>query len=383
MASPDERPYNESDLAGNKTSLVKFVQRQLSRWPGQGKFQPTKVTASQLKSALLDPTYGFTTNQPLVTSPHPPKSNSRGSTAAGTLNTISTTPVETPVENPAHTPAPASVGPVETLEVRVYVEDRQYIPSQKTVAILPLSVLDRNCGPGSFRVLSRELVSALQESNGAIEIVSGTVRFSFPDPENSEGDWKIPFARILHGQALEVVTFNPEALEISDDQRFRLFVDNVVALHSPVKNEPGDSKSTSISDSAAPTASRQPEPQSATDPAVQFLREKLQTRDGYQSFAANRGRVLINTEVVKNWQFAVDFARDYDKLRSPKVTRQSVYTALGIGSTWMSQANTAIEIVGKYGHITEVAKVLQQVEDPEGSTALYKFLTGWKEKHPL
>jgi hypothetical protein len=42
-----------------------MVQRQLAKWP-EDKFYASKVTVAQLKSALLDPVYGFTTNQPLL-----------------------------------------------------------------------------------------------------------------------------------------------------------------------------------------------------------------------------------------------------------------------------------------------------------------------------
>lgn len=60
---------------GNKESLVKLVQRQIAKWPGPGKFQPSKVKVALIKSTLLDPTYGFTTNKPAVVFLHPPKGN--------------------------------------------------------------------------------------------------------------------------------------------------------------------------------------------------------------------------------------------------------------------------------------------------------------------
>jgi hypothetical protein len=58
--------------------------------------------------------------------------------------------------------------------VRVYIEDCRFSLPQKTVALLSLPVLDRiNCAPGGFHVLSKNLVSALQESNSSIEILPG------------------------------------------------------------------------------------------------------------------------------------------------------------------------------------------------------------------
>ncbi|KAJ7879647.1 hypothetical protein B0H13DRAFT_1892140 [Mycena leptocephala] len=53
-----------------------MVQHQQAR-RSKGKFSPSKVTVSQLKEALLDPKNGFTTNEPVETSPHPPKSSNR------------------------------------------------------------------------------------------------------------------------------------------------------------------------------------------------------------------------------------------------------------------------------------------------------------------
>ncbi|KAJ7227028.1 hypothetical protein GGX14DRAFT_417860 [Mycena pura] len=360
MASSGERPYTEADLTGNKSSPIKFVQRQMSKWPGERKFQPTKVTVPELKSALLDPAYGFTTNQMLVQSPRPPKLNTRQTGAVGRPSTVVNQRVEAP-------------GTAQTIEVRVY-----------TVAILPIPVLDRNCNPGSFRVLSKELISALQKSNGAIEIPrtgSGTVKISFPDSEDE--DWKIPFARITHGQALDAVNFNPEALEIPEDRRFKLFADNVFASSSLAKDEAVNPDSMPVS-SLGPSGPSESAPEVSTDPAVEFLRGKLQTRDGFQVFLANRGRVVTNPEAVKDWQFAVDFTRDYDKLKSPvKVTRKAIQAALQIGSTWFSQAHTSIEIIRKYGKVKEVSDVLKEVDEPQGSTQLYKFLKNYKDMHHM
>jgi hypothetical protein len=65
---------------GNKDSLVKLVQRQIAKWPGPGKFQPSKVKVALIKSTLLDPTYGFTTNRPPVVFLHPLKGNGSAAT---------------------------------------------------------------------------------------------------------------------------------------------------------------------------------------------------------------------------------------------------------------------------------------------------------------
>jgi hypothetical protein len=53
--------------------------------------------------------------------------------------------------------------------------------------------------------------------------------------------------------------------------------------------------------------------------ALQFLRGRLATRDGYAAFTSHRGRTVPNPDIVQDWQFAVDFKRDYNKLKTPTV----------------------------------------------------------------
>ncbi|KAJ7111074.1 hypothetical protein C8R44DRAFT_742846 [Mycena epipterygia] len=94
-----ERPYNKSDLlsterTGNKAALVSLVQRKQNKWLN-AKFTHSKVTVAELKAALLDPTYGFTTNKPPVAAPHPSRSipHSARPKPAGTPTTPAVTDV--------------------------------------------------------------------------------------------------------------------------------------------------------------------------------------------------------------------------------------------------------------------------------------------------
>jgi hypothetical protein len=60
-----------------------------------------------------------------------------------------------------------------------------------------------------------------------------------------------------------------------------------------------------------------------------------------------------------------------------------IQTALGIQSTWLANAQTAIDIIGTYKKVAEVSAALVLVEDPpQGSSALLGFLTDWKKAHP-
>ncbi|KAJ7937779.1 hypothetical protein B0H13DRAFT_1852078 [Mycena leptocephala] len=55
-------------------------------------------------------------------------------------------------------------------------------------------------------------------------------------------------------------------------------------------------------------------------PEAKYLRDELRTRPGYPVFLKNRGRVLSNPDVVKDWRFAVNFSQDYNKTKTPTVT---------------------------------------------------------------
>ncbi|KAJ7820576.1 hypothetical protein B0H14DRAFT_2599874 [Mycena olivaceomarginata] len=143
MSTPGERPYQADDLTGNKDSLVKLVQRQIAKWPGPGKFQPSKVKVALIKSTLLDPTYGFTTNRPPVVFLHPPKGNGGIATPGMHRDNTEEPPVENSPPSPPHEENPA---PLEFLSVRIYVEDSRVVPTHKTVVMLSLPVLNRTNG---------------------------------------------------------------------------------------------------------------------------------------------------------------------------------------------------------------------------------------------
>ncbi|KAJ7216154.1 hypothetical protein C8J57DRAFT_1538119 [Mycena rebaudengoi] len=399
MSAPVEHPYVKADLEGegNKTRLVKMVQRQLAKWP-EDKFYASKVTVAQLKSALLDPVYGFTTNQPLPANfdaaadsyaldPVVPAGNT------GTADSqVNMAPVIQPVSSDGTAPEP------EICDIRICVEDCHFVPAQKTLTVISAPILDRNDRTvGGFRVLVREIISRLQRSNGAIEIpTAGIVRISVPDQE--EPDWKIPFVRIAHGQSINAIEFDPEVLEISGEKRLKLFIENITSSSlpsAPVTSTDAGLGGLPSSSAAAPLSGTEGEPK---NPNVEYLQEKLATRLGYDAFIANRGRILSNPEVVQGWRFAVDFTHDYNKVITPgnggrilaqKITKATICSALGIGSTWLSNAHTAMQIVDTYSrnkphHTDEVIETLKRVDDPAtGSAVLYNFLIDWKKEHPL
>ncbi|KAJ7738282.1 hypothetical protein B0H14DRAFT_2638528 [Mycena olivaceomarginata] len=353
-----------------------MVERQQAKWP-TSKFIPSMATVADITAVLLDPKNGFTTNKPLITSP--PSSQAR--------------PREVCAQSAAFVPLlprnwkaqEDQDSETEVRIVRVYLEDGCFSSPQKTVAILSLPIFDNNCARGSFHVLSKDVVSALQESNSALEI----------PPDSEEDGWKIPFVRMYHGQFIDEMKFDPAVLEIPEALHIKLFVENArwnplslpVSLAVPAFTLKAEDTAAVILPHT-PSTSTEVMSDSGTaaveNTAVQFLRGKLAERDGYKLFAAHRGRTVSNTDIVQDWQFAVDFKRDHNKIKIPmKIVLRDIQTALGIQSTWLTNAQTAIDIIGTYGKIREVAETLKREEDPpEGSIARLSFLTEWKKNHP-
>ncbi|KAJ7162484.1 hypothetical protein C8R46DRAFT_1283444 [Mycena filopes] len=381
MSSLEERPYNEDDLKVNKPALIKMVQRQQSKWP-TAKFNSFKATVADITAALLDPNNGFTTNKPLITSPHPAK-HARNKSV--------------PVEQPDI----IADSETEVRIVRIYLEDGRFRELQKTVAVLSLPVFDENCAPGYFRVLSKDVVSALQQSNSSLEIPPGKSSFlsDCVHPSSDEFEprfrWHQNFysrcrrGRLEdthHGDFIHEMKFDPAVLEIPESLRIKLFVDNLAVAALTPKTE--DTSTAAVIPLGVPSTSTgivsDVGPAVVESAALRFLRGKLAERDGYQSFAAHRGRTVSNPDIVQDWQFAVNFKRDYKKIKTPvKIGLPDIQTALGIQSTWLTNAQAATGIIGTYGKVKEVAEALEREDDPpKGSIALVNFLTEWKKNHP-
>ncbi|KAK6987923.1 hypothetical protein R3P38DRAFT_3227050 [Favolaschia claudopus] len=369
-----ERPYTEDDVQTKGILPNSFNAKSPPK--DQGKFSAYKTKSDAMKAALLDPRNGFSTNKPPVTSPHPSK---QGGATSGPSQALPNTD-QGPQDSNTILP-PSSEFDEESTErvtVRVYIEDTRAVPSQKTAALLSLPISSRESN--SVHVLSKEFLNALQRSNSAIEIPpdgSGVVRLSFPDPEDEQ--WKVPFIRIPHSRN-SVAICDPETIEISKD-RFKLYVENVsLSSTSSAIHPPMPSSSSSTVPSGLANIAQAPDEQSS-DPVVKFLREKLIARPGYTSLAANRGYIMSNPVIVADWRFAVEFSKAYKTIKTPvKVTSAAIKDALGVGTTWLSNAHTAVGIIDQHGSVAEVATELARDDDsPAGSTVLYNFLTNWKK----
>ncbi|KAJ7351235.1 hypothetical protein DFH08DRAFT_805970 [Mycena albidolilacea] len=241
MSSLGERPYSQDDCNVKEPKLVKMVQHQQAKWP-TSKFIPSKATVADITAVLLDPKNGFTMNKPLNTSPHPPNHAHNKSVPVE----MQSQPPTASVISGAQSAAFVSLllrnwkaqedqdSETEVRTVQVYLEGGRFSLPQKTVAILSLPIFDNNCAPGRFCVLSKDVVSAMQESNSSLEIPpdSGGIKFSIPDSE--EDGWKIPFVCMYHGQFIDEMKFDPAVLEIPEGLGIKLFVDNHDARWNPL-----------------------------------------------------------------------------------------------------------------------------------------------------
>jgi hypothetical protein len=69
------------------------------------------------------------------------------------------------------------------------------------------------------------------------------------------------------------------------------------------------------STSAHPAAAEQ----GVRERAIEWLRLKAASTDGYDTFITSRGRVQHNPDVVNNWKFAADFHKMYLKTNTGMV----------------------------------------------------------------
>jgi uncharacterized membrane protein len=128
-------------------------------------------------------------------------------------------------------------------------------------------------------------------------------------------------------------------------------------------------------------------PVAGVSPTVQWLITKAEKDACYALFKAGRHHVLTNPGVVSSWQFAVEFSKKHSGMpspvaqptvgvlrrhlvltrhlttispppsqvggrgrkRPPRIKKSEVQQALGIGSSWMSDAHRAMTLRWKFG----------------------------------
>ncbi|KAH9025767.1 hypothetical protein EDB84DRAFT_1563965 [Lactarius hengduanensis] len=103
---------------------------------------------------------------------------------------------------------------------------------------------------------------------------------------------------------------------------------------------------------------------------------------------------LDNPGAVKSWKLGVEFLNAYSGVRLVdgeyrKISKVELSQALGVGKTWLSDANKAVRIVQTYGeggtHRSQlfIDKITSTAGVPEGSTKLLDWLKTWSKEHPV
>ncbi|KAH9008734.1 hypothetical protein EDB85DRAFT_2163915 [Lactarius pseudohatsudake] len=127
---------------------------------------------------------------------------------------------------------------------------------------------------------------------------------------------------------------------------------------------------------------------------VGWLVGELQTHPNYRDFQSQLHHVRDNPGAVKSWKLGVEFLNAYSGVRLVdgeyrKISKVELSQALGVGKTWLSDANKAVRIVQTYGeggtHRSQlfIDKITSTAGVPEGSTKLLDWLKTWSKEHPV
>jgi hypothetical protein len=211
---------------------------------------------------------------------------------------------------------------------------------------------------GEWQASTHQLVERLHAEVGDIE---GAVEISYPAPEAPE------YARRLVAATPEANVLcaapNAPTVHVTADNTLKVMVGYndetggraVVCPPPPPQLQPQPAP--------GPSSATAP-PVAGVSPTVQWLITEAAKDARYASFKAGRHHVLTNPGVVSSWQFAVEFSKKHSGMpspvaqptvggrgrkRPPRIKKSEVQQALGIGSSWMSDAHRAMTLRWKFG----------------------------------
>ncbi|KAJ7763105.1 hypothetical protein DFH07DRAFT_770837 [Mycena maculata] len=340
-----EQPYTEGDLKGLKRAeLVALINRQLNRWPlPRGKL--SKVNMPELRAKLLDPALGFTnTNTPL-----PGASND-------TAPVVATQPGNAEVDLNSN---------------REFTRVHQWTLNRTLPREGALHTNSESCEEGEWRANAREIISALQNSNGRL---FGSGRIGVPAPFNPS--YTEYFVQMVATEPIETLVFEPQCLIIPKSNRLNLRVHRMNSGNEP----------------------KEPEIESGFlvgQLEVNWLKNTIRKRPDYATFEANRNKILQNIDRVQYWRFAFAVDKQLHKssypseISSSKVSKAAIHAALQMRTTALAEAIQMVRIIDLY--TTEGANFSAEValeigksdqEDPK-ATGLKAFLLNWEKTHPI
>ncbi|KAF5382157.1 hypothetical protein D9615_004397 [Tricholomella constricta] len=419
------RPYERSKISKlKKSELIALVKKQPDHWPRKGKskgINGTKTKREDVLEALLNPEYGFTSentfeaptsaaSSPLTPADSESEANRNRSTPAAGPSAFETVLAFPRPEDPSQMATAHQVA--ATKDLTIYIEDRRFPDAaSQTMEVIDVSVADRvGCGPGAWRVSGKEVIAKLQCSHGAIGVARDfarrPVRLGIPEHNDPKSRFTRYFATAAVSD-LPNVSPSPEYLTVPSGMTpsITICVNWATDLLSPsledsdtihvgqgnkfmtAMSHPTHARGSSqvLGASGGRTARRKAQVSGEVD--VAWLKERVRERPGFEDFRKAKGRVLQNPEIVDNWKFAVQVKNTFYNTPSGVsdhiLTKKSILTALGVRETWFSQAEHGFELAQLYGKDGDccadevVAKLAERQAHPLGQQKLLEFLNSW------
>ncbi|KAH7918486.1 hypothetical protein BV22DRAFT_1041732 [Leucogyrophana mollusca] len=310
-----------------------------------------------------------------------------------------------------------------TNQVRILLHDlRRDDKLAKTTFRVTLTVIDsEECSPDHWCASTCELLQELQRRAGAS--LADPVKISYPYADQPEYYQDIVVT--APGESLEHGVPDLQYLQVPMSNTLRLVVEHGItplrddqgtrgwSPSDPVRDVSRASSSTPVAGPSGLQGGGGDDLQShqqkmlavsarATDSDKQVRRDKrlaisarivdwlsgeAAKRVGYQAFKQGRYRPQHNPDIVASWRFAVEFCGAF--LRAPCLTTAGKMThatkghieqALGVGSTWMADAEKAVRLLERFGEggTDERPAVVDRVKvsegKREGSGSLLAFL---------
>ncbi|KAH0829060.1 hypothetical protein J3R83DRAFT_2517 [Lanmaoa asiatica] len=372
--------------------LVAMVQRQIDRWPyhdGRRRFT-SKTNMGVMRGVLLNRAFGFTKQRRDVPGPVPAAEHGQdehedlheqedegegergidldaGGTPPGVraqllalegsdglaagwgiFDSRGGTPVSVPDSD-------------EDVRVNVYasfVRPNEEI-ERKAFFVQLTQATSVNGLTGEWQASTHQLVERLHAEVGDIEMAA---EISYPAPEAPE-----------YAQRLVAATLEANVLcAVPNAPAVHVAADNTVRVTVVYNNEMGGRRA--VMCPPPPQLQLQPHqpapgpssgaPSASASPTVQWLIAEAAKDPRYASFKAGRHHVQTNPGVISSWQFAVEFSEKHSGMPHPviqptvggrsrrrpiRIKKSEVQQALGIGSSWMSDAQRAVMILWKFG----------------------------------
>ncbi|KAJ7749847.1 hypothetical protein DFH07DRAFT_1034832 [Mycena maculata] len=279
-------------------------------------------------------------------------------------------------------------------EIQLLIDDLRPMNAINTFQRVKVHAVDsESCEEGEWRANAREIISALQNSNGRL---SGSGRIGVPAPFNPS--YTEFFVQMVATEPIETLVFEPQCLIIPRSNRLNLRVHRINSGNEPKEPEIelGSPIGSTPIPAPAPVASASGTAKSTpTELELNWLKNTIRKRPDYATFEANHNKILQNIDRVKYWRFAFAVDKQLHKssypseISSSKVSKAAIHAALQMQTTALAEAIQMVRIIDLY--TTEGANFSAEValeigksdqEDPK-ATVLKAFLLNWEKTHPI